>query len=79
MKWINGLTDEAKDMRLSDWHRWFAWRPVVIGYHGEGRNRRSIKVWLRYVWRKGRYYTWFYESGWSWEYKENKPEDEPHE
>src|SRR5262245_51921768 len=32
---------------LSEWHRWFAWYPVVISIQGI-----RIRVWLRHIQRK---------------------------
>ena len=36
--------------RKLHWHKWFAWRPIVVGRYPNGR--RNI-VWLEYVKRKG--------------------------
>ena len=40
-----------------DYHRWFAWRPVMLNGPKEwdrarGRNGYRRLVWLRFVWRK---------------------------
>lgn len=73
MKWINGLTRDAKDELKKEWHRWFAWYPLTIGYSGEGKNKRSIKIWLQYVQRRAKY---AFHNGfffrYEWEYKEDK-------
>jgi len=57
MKWINGETQDSKVKRITDWHVWFAWYPVIVGeietpYDGK---RRSIKIWWEYVMRKQLY------------------------
>jgi|GEM_PF-4700148 len=49
MKWINGRTIMAKIHRRKNWHRWFAWYPVIIGQTGTGEEEREVKVWLQYV------------------------------
>lgn len=39
-----------------EWHRWFAWRPVLITYNGE-----CSLVWLQYIERKrSEFVTWDY-------------------
>lgn len=63
MKWVNGLTFWAKDIRNREWHKWFAWYPVIIDYVGEGRDKRNVKVWLQYILRRE-------DSYGEWEYKE---------
>jgi hypothetical protein len=40
------MTQSTHDDR-SQWHRWFAWYPVIVWIDGERR-----RVWLRYVQRK---------------------------
>jgi hypothetical protein len=76
MKWINGETWESKKKRLGDWHKWFAWFPVVIDLKEmpDGKIRR-VKAWLCYVERKGALVKvmrsqWSYSLGWEWEYRE---------
>jgi hypothetical protein len=43
MKWINGYTFEAKQVRKEQWHKWFAWYPVTVGITSEGRQIRNEK------------------------------------
>ena len=50
MKWISGHTILEKIEQKKQWHRWFAWHPVVIGIN---EDNREVKVWLEYVLRKG--------------------------
>lgn len=71
MKWINGETWESERTRKSDWHKWFAWFPVVIAIRlmPEGKSR-TIQVWLEYVERKGQYCSSWGSEGWEWEYRE---------
>lgn len=49
MRWINGLTWEEKVRRRNNWHRWFAWYPVIAGKTVDGK---KIKVWWDYVERR---------------------------
>lgn len=68
MEWKNGLTSDEKKRRKEDWHKWFAWFPVVIGITAD---HHRIKAWLQVVERKGRfkrytidytnYYNYYYE------------------
>jgi hypothetical protein len=41
VKWTNGYTWEEEKRRKSEWHKWFAWFPVVVGLNTE---QREIKV-----------------------------------
>lgn len=66
MKWISGFSDDEKVRRKKEWHRWFAWFPVIIGHTKDGR---QIKAWLRYVKRRGTHY--FYSGHWKYEYAGN--------
>ena len=71
MEWINGETRESKWRRkkeyLSNWHKWFAWYPVIIGYvESEGKVRRK-KAWLQYVFRDGYYDPYF--TKWTFHYR----------
>jgi len=69
MKWINGETWETKVKRLSEWHPYFAWVPIVVGVTPEGR---KIKIWLESVQRRGKYHFPSVYAFWSWEYKEKE-------
>ena len=71
MKWINGETWKTKKIRLSNWHKWYAWHPATIGTVIVDSKTRGIKVWLDYVERKGKYYIDYEGCGWwDWEYRE---------
>jgi hypothetical protein len=61
MKFNCGPTSEEIGAALQQWHRWFAWRPVRIG----SRDCR----WLEWVERKGTYFEYYMECGWSFEYR----------
>lgn len=50
MKWTNGYSAEEKYNRKSNWHKYFAWFPVVVGLTSDNR---EIKVWWEWVERKG--------------------------
>lgn len=74
MKWVNGLTWEErnrrrdeKEAKLTQWRRWFAWYPVIVGETPD--RKRTIKVWWQYVMRSG--YLDF-DGGWLWDYEEIK-------
>lgn len=69
MRWINGETWEHKKERLSAWHRWFAWRPIMMG-EVDGHH---IKVWLEYVCRRGALHGGWDELWWEWEYSNLSP------
>ena len=56
MKWINGETRDSKIERKQEWHTWFAWYPVIVGYVKIGNKTRRVKVWLGYVERISRPY-----------------------
>lgn len=83
MKRVDGLTYKAKNrekikrreeknQRRMNWHKWFAWYPVVIAE----KDNHKIKIWLQYIWRKADYGL-LQEDGyrylWGWEYSELKP------
>ena len=71
MKWINGETWLSKKRRLENWHKWFAWFPVTVGYVVVDGKIRRVKVWWEHVERKGKYYEWLCDDdGWTWEYRE---------
>jgi hypothetical protein len=68
MKWHGGETKKAKRNRLSEWHKYFAWHPVVVGYSYNGR---KIKCWMCYVERQGKHDSYFSDfRNWRWEYRE---------
>lgn len=52
MQWINGETWKSEKLRKSNWHKWFAWFPVVIGKQKKNGIERNVKVWLRNIYRK---------------------------
>jgi hypothetical protein len=73
MKWLGSLTVIEKVDRWfqknkpkEDWHKWFAWYPVVVGK----RSGRYVMVWFGYVERKSVYPYKF------WDYREVKKKDE---
>jgi hypothetical protein len=73
MKWINGLTSDAKwkikKNRLENWHKWFAWYPVTIEITEDGH---KVKVWWEKLWRIGTFHPGCDYGYWTWEYKERK-------
>lgn len=73
MKWINGETWGSEKNTKSAWHRYFAWRPVVIGEKTMPDGKiRLVKAWLCMVERKGRYFSDMdmFSGFWSWKYRE---------
>jgi len=54
MKWVTRRhASDQREAAQSEWHRWFAWYPVVIMIEGG-----EYRVWLEYIERKlgaGRY------------------------
>lgn len=67
MKWVTGYTIERKNELKQQWHRWFAWYPVVVGETVLGR---KIKIWLEYVERMGSIsYDWDGNNYWRYEYR----------
>lgn len=67
MKWVNGETWESKVKRLEDWHKWFAWYPVIVDFIEVEGKERTVKVWLDYVERKGQYDPCW--QRWNWVYR----------
>lgn len=47
--------------RLSNWHGWFAWRPVRVG--------DNDCRWLEVVERRGTFYARYDDHGYIWEYR----------
>lgn len=74
MKWRNGETKESKTVRLSGWHKWFAWHPVVIDTVRDGDRIRRVKAWLEFVNRRGcpSIFKWD-ETCWEWDYAAIRP------
>lgn len=64
MKFDCGETGEEMRDRLSNWHKWFAWYPVLVAPHD--------CRWLELVERKGTYWCISYCSGWEWVYRAAK-------
>ena len=58
MRW-RIVTPEEKVAKLEKWHRWFAWRPVIIG---------DYKYWLVSIYRRGEYHVNREWSFWTWDY-----------
>jgi len=63
MKWDCGETRQERVARLTDWHPWFAWRPIQVASHD--------CRWLEVIERKGSYHRYFGIV--LWEYRA-KPE-----
>lgn len=63
MKW-QFETWEGKNARLSAWHPYFCWTPVVI----TGTDR---KAWLETIYRKGELQRCVYDCYWSWTFAED--------
>lgn len=61
MKLYSMRTWKVKKAQLTEWHRWFAWRPIFVT---SGDVEQLL--WLETVWRKGRCDPWY---EWPWEYK----------
>lgn len=61
MKFDYGETQVEKRKRLSQWHRWFAWRPVKVSDHD--------CRWLETVERKGLFWHSLFDEGCDWEYR----------
>ena len=67
MKWTSKHNWERKKKRLESWHRWFAWRPILIDVLAD--NRKTY-IWLGFIWRRGRYCPGWNRGYWDWEYKD---------
>jgi len=61
MKWDCGPTWQEKKAALEAWHKWFAWRPIMVASHD--------CRWLETIERKGKYSDYF-DSHWTWKYRE---------
>ena len=73
MRWVNGLTWEAYCEQRQNWHRWFAWFPVVVRITDDGHN---VRAWMEYVERSSTYQLlggWAGCGGWVHQYREAKP------
>ena len=68
MKWISGETRESYIARKEQWHKWFAWYPVAIGWRKIAGKKRKVRVWLQHVQRIGTYAEDTEGAYWSWEY-----------
>lgn len=64
MKFDCGETWEEEKERKSQWHRWFAWKPVYIANHD--------CRWLEFVERKGEYCSGYDSDYWNWIYRSIK-------
>jgi hypothetical protein len=61
------LTRTWKDK--TQWHLWWAWRPVVVDEGTKGKNHYKTRVWGDWVWRK---FDWnFFDSPRSYKTKES--------
>lgn len=67
MIWVNGLIYEYKKKKKEQWHKWFAWYPVVIRIT---EDHHEVKAWLQYVERIGRFHSTWDECYWIWNYRE---------
>jgi len=68
MKWNGGETEYAKERRLRNWHRTFAWRPINVATTNDGR---YVKVWLQWIERRlDHIYMW---REIRWEYRMVQP------
>jgi hypothetical protein len=63
MRWRGGLEWKYKRHNWTQWHKWFAWHPVVVGTTKEGYRQW---VWLEQVERHAD----FYVDGYDWKYRE---------
>jgi hypothetical protein len=56
MRWTGGLNEvyayNKEKARLQQWHKWFAWRPVVVDITIDNKN---VYAWMEIVYRKGTY------------------------
>ena len=70
---LNRETEESKDARRSQWHKWFAWFPVVVGEKQMPNGKvRHVKKWMGIVERKGTKCGHWDGPYWSWEYRETR-------
>lgn len=72
-----GETYKAYEVRVSKWHKWFAWHPTTIGIE----NGRGICVWLQYLERRATQFCYGREGEHfaKWEYRilKNAPHVQP--
>lgn len=61
MRFDCGETQEERFNRLERWHRWFAWRPVIVAPHD--------CRWLEYVERKMTFFCWGHDGEWISQYR----------
>ena len=66
MKWITIRTWKHKKQAKECWHIWWAWYPITVHEFPDGA---KCKVWLRNVYRKGKYdVSWDGTGFWEYEY-----------
>lgn len=67
MKWTTE-TYEEKTNRLNQWHKWFAWYPILI------KDRQNIyRYWLCNVYRRGSLHVGSRTYWWHWQYTLSDP------
>ena len=66
MKWLDGYTSEHKRTLRENWHKWFAWFPVVINIV----NNRKQYCWLEEVERKGEILEGYMSYDWLYKYRQ---------
>jgi hypothetical protein len=68
MKWLDGYTNAHKQYLRQNWHKWFAWFPVVI----KVIDNRKQYCWLEYVERKGELILDYMACDWTYEYRQKE-------
>lgn len=69
MRFSCGENWKHKLARLREWHPFFALWPRTVTVE----NGRDVCVWLQWIERKGKFYSFPMDSWWDWEYRERKP------
>jgi hypothetical protein len=76
MRWY---MDREERIQQSQWHSWFAWRPVIVRYAIPMPHRTaewSVFVWLERIDRKGEYHGNYLGGHWEWEYRLSESDKE---
>lgn len=72
MRWRTWGNSGVRNYKKMKWHKWFAWRPVVVGKEYFSYSLSRIWAWFEWVERRGKYKHLI--GCWKYEYRERKEE-----
>lgn len=68
MEWAKKNRWVIRDEKITKWHTWFAWYPVLMGYSDETHSWKM--VWLKKIERLGIFWGDTMGSGYTFKYRE---------